>query len=157
MCAILDANVANEVFGAKLPPAGEGFLSRINAGKLTLVVGGKLLEELERSSGEFKEWVKNALLYGRARLIEADQVAEQTAQVEKDGAYTSDDPHILALAQVSGARLLYSNDERLKQDFGKKRLIDNPRGKVYATHGDKAFTKDHRQLLAARDLCRTRR
>ena len=157
MCAILDANVVHEVFGANLPPAGEGFLSRINSGKLTLVVGGKLLEELERSSRKFKEWVKNALLYGRARLIDADQVAEQTAQVERDGAYTSDDPHILALAQVSGARLLYSNDERLKRDFGKKHLIDNPRGRVYSTRGAKPFTKNHKRLLADKDLCRTQR
>ena len=135
---------------------GRRFHSRINSGKLTLVVGGKLLEELERSSRGFKEWVKNALLYGRARLIDADQVAEQTAQVEKDGAYTSDDPHVLALAQVSGARLLYSNDEKLQQDFKKRRLIANPGGKVYSTLRDRAFTSTHRGLLAARDLCRVR-
>ncbi len=157
MCAILDANVVHEVFGANLPPAGEEFHSRINSGKLTLVVGGKLLEELERSSRKFKEWVKNALLYGRARLIDADQVAEQTAQVERDGAYTSDDPHILALAQVSGARLLYSNDAELQKDFKKKSLIDNPRGKVYPVRRDGAFTNVHRKLLADQDLCRTRR
>ena len=157
MCAILDANVVHEVFGANLPPAGEEFHSRINSAKLTLVVGGKLLEELERSARGFNEWVRNASLYGRARLIDADQVAEQTAQVEKDGAYTSDDPHVLALAQVSGARLLYSNDAELQKDFKRKRLINNPPGKVYSTLKDKAFTSTHRGLLEASDLCRTRR
>ena len=157
MCAILDANTAHEVFGANRPPAGEKFYSWINDGKLTLVVGGKLLEELETSARGFREWASRASTYGKVRIIDADRVAARTAQVEREGIYTSDDPHVLALAQVSGARLLYSNDENLQQDFKKKRLIDNPRGKVYSTRTGTAFTDTHKKLLAARDLCRTRR
>ena len=34
----------------------------------------------------------------------------------------SNDPHVIALAQINGARLLYSNDEALQKDFGDKRL-----------------------------------
>ena len=157
MCAILDANVAHEVFSANPTPAGEKFFSWINERKGTLAIGGKLLEELETSANGFKEWAKNALNYGRARLIDADQVAAWTAQIEKDGAYTSDDPHVLALAQVSGARLLYTKDAALQKDFGTKSLIDNPRGRVYSTLRGTAFTDAHKRLLADKDLCRTRR
>ena len=42
-------------------------------------------------------------------------------------------PHVLALAQVSGARLLYSNDQTLQRDFKNSKLIKNPRGNVYTT------------------------
>lgn len=43
----------------------------------------------------------------------------------------SDDPHVLALARASGARILYTADRRLMDDFKDKRFIDEPRGKVY--------------------------
>ena len=47
MCAIVDANVVSEVFGSNLPPAGEKFFDWLNKGSGRLIVGGKLLEELE--------------------------------------------------------------------------------------------------------------
>ena len=43
----------------------------------------------------------------------------------------SNDPHILALARASGARLVYTGDGKLIADFKNKRLIDGPRGKIY--------------------------
>ena len=55
MCAIVDANVAREVFGPSAPPAGEKFFAWLNKGSGRLVVGGKLLEELEASSKDFRE------------------------------------------------------------------------------------------------------
>ena len=39
------------------------------------------------------------------------------AELQDAGACQSNDLHVLALAQVSGARLLYSNDLSLHQDF----------------------------------------
>ncbi len=54
MCAIVDANVVDEVFGEKRPPAGEKFFDWLTVGNGRLVVGGRLLEELDRSSEEFK-------------------------------------------------------------------------------------------------------
>lgn len=56
MCAIVDANVGSEVFGADPPPAGEGFFAWLNKGRGRLVCGGKLLRELEESSQGFREW-----------------------------------------------------------------------------------------------------
>ena len=55
------------------------------------------------------------------------------AELQDAGACQSNDLHVLALAQVSGARLLYSNDLSLHQDFGNRDLISRPRGKIYST------------------------
>ena len=59
----------------------------------------------------------------------------------------SNDTHVIALAQISGARLLYSNDKDLHVDFKNKRLIDEPRGKIYSTNEDKGFHKLPREII----------
>ena len=154
MCAIIDANVIHEVFGKSSPDAGKEFLYWVNCGRGRLVAGGKLLNELENASGEFKKWALQAKSSGKIRFIEKDQVNAQEQGLRHTPICSSNDSHIIALAQVSGARLLYSNDKKLQQDFKNKELIDNPRGKVYSTNqGREIFTDRHRRLLARRDLC----
>ena len=153
MCAIVDANIASEVFGANTCPASEKFLEWVNKGRGRIVVGGKLLEELEVLSG-FREWSQNARLAGIIRTANSDMVNSITEQIKDTGICKSDDPHVIALAQVTGARLLYSNDKPLQQDFKSKNLVDVPRGKVYSTIEHKAFTLGHKKLLGRKDLCR---
>ena len=155
MCAIVAANVVGEVFGPKPPPAGKGFFDWLNTGGGRLVVGGKLNKELFTSSSSFRQWAKSATLAGRVRVVNDSNVENRTLQLEKESEYRSNDPHVLALAQVSGSRLLYSNDKDLQDDFGDKRLIDNPRGKVYSTRINKSFTLERRKQLVTRStLCR---
>ena len=156
MCAIVDANVASEVFGPSPQSAGEKFFEWINKGSNRLVAGGKLLEELESGSPDFRIWASVAVSAGKMRIVNKTDVEAKTEQVQDAGLCRSDDPHILALAQLSGARLLYSNDRALQQDFKDKELIDSPRGRVYSTHDSKDFKRSHRQLLGRRDLCRMR-
>ena len=155
MCAIVDANVAHEVFGADPAPAGERFFDWIEKGSGRLVVGGKLLEEIEGASEGFREWARNAVLAGKMRIVDKDKVDARMEEVESHGGYRSDDPHVLALAQLSGARLLYSNDADLQEDFKRKNLIDKPRGKVYSTLESKSFQRRHRRILENRSLCRS--
>ena len=156
MCAIVDANVAHDVFGADRPEAGVKFFQWISSGNGRLVAGGKLLEELNRTSA--REWARQALNAGLIRNVPETHVDARMEELRNEGAIRSDDPHVLALAQISGARLLYSNDRALQQDFGNRKLIDNPPGKIYSTHANKnpnkVFTSAHRKLLARRDLCR---
>lgn len=157
MCAIIDANVVHEVFGKNSPEAGKEFLYWVNRGRGTLVAGGKLLNELENASGDFKKWALQAKISGKIRFIEKDQVNVQEQGLRHTSVCSSNDSHIIALAQVSGARLLYSNDRKLQQDFKNKGLIDNPRGKVYSTNqGREDFSDGHRRLLARRDLCQVK-
>lgn len=159
MCAIVDTNVAHEVFGADLPPAGERFFDWIEKGSGRLVAGGKLHEELAGASEDFREWARIAVSAGKMRIVSKDKVNTKTAEIENQGGYESDDPHVLALAQVSGARLLYSNDADLGTDFRNRKLIDNPPGKLYTTRptpkvpDSTKFTRAKKQLLNNKGLC----
>ena len=152
MCAIVDANVAHEVFGPSAPPAGEKFLDWLSKKRGRLVVGGKLLDELT-SSKNFREWARELALAGKMHTVDRKAVTARTDQVQSEGACASDDPHVIALAQVSGARLLYSNDRRLQEDFKNPRLIHDPEGKVYSTRKSSEFRPAHKKLLGRRDLC----
>lgn len=155
MCAIVDLNVASEVFGEDPPPAAEEFLEWLSDGRGVLVVGGKLQEELDGHSPGFRQWASQAILARQMRIVNEHDVNDRERQIRHAREYRSDDPHVLALAQISGARLLYSNDRDLQQDFTNYRIINHPRGKVYSTLMNKSFSRSHRNLLSRRDLCRT--
>ncbi len=154
MCAIVDANVASEVFGTNPSEAGMKFFLWIDSNPNgRLVVGGKLLEELNRVLS-FQRWAQEAVLSGKMRFVEKDQVDRRENDLRNASVCSSNDHHIIALAQISGARLLYSNDKKLQQDFNNKELIDKPRGKVYSTNqGRETFSATHKKTLARRDLC----
>ena len=153
MCVILDANVVGEVFGpSRRSEAGEGFFEWINTGKGRLVAGGKLFQEL-CDSQKFQNWWKEALLAGRVRRVDDGKVDDRTKELKGQDLCQSNDEHVVALAQVSGARLLYSNDRALQRDFNDKSLIDNPPGKNYSTNQSKRFGKTHKSLLR-RNVCR---
>ena len=154
MCAIVDANVASEIFGPDPKPAGAEFFDWIKKGSGRLVAGGKLLEELEASSEDFRIWASEAVKAGNMKIVNRSEVAARIEQIQRKGECKSNDPHILALAEISGARLLYSNDVALQQDFNDKKLIDKPRGKVYSTRLGGNFRDSHKNLLRANNLCR---
>ena len=147
MCAILDANVVSEVFGPNPSPAGSGFLNWVAKGKGRLVVGGKLLDELREHERGFLEWARQARLAGRMSTEDRSKIEAKAEELIAEGGYKSNDPHVLALALISGARLLYSNDNSLQRDFKSKTLIDNPRGKIYSTLKSKEFTSTRQKQL----------
>lgn len=158
MGAILDANVAREVFGgSNRPGAGKQFFDRINRRKGILVGGGKLLQELQLLGASVRRGIDEALRSGKMKRISDRKVDALTKKLQDEGGFKSNDPHVLALAQSSGARLLYSNDGDLQDDFRNKELIDQPRGKVYSTKCDGGnFKKSHKTLLLKlknRELC----
>ena len=153
MCAIIDANVAHEAFGTgKSTAAGRAFREAVDAGRLLLVVGGRVLDELDLNQG-FRQWRAAAAQFGRVRVLDRQVVDAGANQLRSTQACQSNDEHVVALAQVSGARLLFTNDHQLQQDFRSKRLIDGPRGSVYTTRKGPALTGSHRRLLANRSLC----
>ena len=151
MCAIVDTNAAHEVFGSindkPTTKAGQGFFQWLSSGKGKLVVGGEKLEkELDRVP-KFRMWAIQAQLSGRLINKGKDRIDQEAKKIKENSGLQSDDPHIIALAQVSGARLLFSNDKDLQDDFGNPAIINNPRGKVYSTLKNENFTKDKRDLL----------
>ena len=150
MCAILDADVRDHVFGRSCTEAGLRFHRWISGPKGHLVVGGKLLDELLQDSQAFKEWAEGAQLSGNMRVIPRKYVHSHSKKLLDDNRCVSNDHHIMALAQLSGSRLLYSHDKKLHQDFKNKDLIDSPRGKIYTS-------SKHKQLLTRVHRCRLRR
>ena len=153
MCAILDANAAGQVFGADRPAAGREFFDWIDSGRGRLVAGGRLLRELDRNRA-FREWRLQAVLAGRIELLNDAAVDRQTRRLEQEDVCRSNDEHVIAVAQLGGPRLLYSNDGDLQDDFADKALVDRPRGKVYSTKERQDLRPGHRRLLADRNLCR---
>lgn len=158
MCAIVDADVAHEVFSSNPSEAGDKFFGWINKGSGRLVAAGKLLEELEAGSPEFRDWGSQAVLSGKMRTLKESEVSARTERIEHERRHRSNDAHILAVAQISGARLLYTNDGDLQKDFRDRKLIDKPPGRIYSTdkkkNPNKEFRPVHRRLLARNDLCR---
>ena len=153
MCAIVDSNVANEVFGGDPPEAGRRFRHWLGSGNGRLVVGGRLLAEL-KGNGDFREWFQQNDLSGRLLQVKDEKVARQEQRIKQTNLCTSNDEHVVALAIASGARLLYTNDNLLMDDFRNGSIVPGPPGKIYTTRDRKDFRPTHRKLLGMRNLCR---
>ena len=165
MCTIIDKNIISELWDEGGNPAGQGFRRLVDSGKVPLVVGGSKMKEefgLDRLDkvSKLKIWIQQLRLAGRLRQ-ESDRMVDAMARqlVLGEGAASqikSNDHHVIALAVLSGARLLYTNDQDLQSDFGNGQLMEQPRGRVYSTACNDDFNKRRRSLLARTDLC-TRR
>lgn len=144
MCAIVDADVADQVFGpGNRPEAGRAFFQWLNTGRGRMVTGGENWRELCRTSAQ--KWMQAAIAAGRIHILDRATIDDKTSELKV--ACVSNDSHVVALAQISGARLLYSNDGDLHRDFGNKTLVDRPRGRIYSTKENDAFDKRLRGLL----------
>ena len=119
------------------------------------MTGGRLSRELGQSQ-QYLEWSVQARLAGVLYTADDGPVRARENAIRNEGMYESDDPHVLALAQISGARLLYTNDRALQRDFGRRDLIADPRGRVYSTLRRNHYTETHRRLLSNRSLCHSR-
>ncbi len=149
MCAIVDANVAGEVFGDVESPAGKFFFDWLNS-KGTLVVGGQLTKELSRHTG-FVSWLRTGLRVGRARTVDNHRLESELLRVGE--ACKSNDLHIIGLAETSGARLLFTNDRDLQEDFRHPAVLSGVRGRIFTTNMTNKVTRTHRDLLRRTDLC----
>lgn len=154
MCAIIDNNVRHEAFGepSVQTAAGQFFIEWVNSGRGKLVTGGRLHAELS-GYGNFSQWFRQALRLGNAINIPDEMVAAETTALESRRICKSDDAHVLALARVSGARLLFTNDQALQEDFGNRAIIQEPRGRVYTTRIHQEVRRTHQNLLNRTDLC----
>jgi hypothetical protein len=130
MCLIIDKNVAPLVFGGsseEFRPIIDWLTSSQRNGRL--VIGGHLKNELFEINNA-KRFIIQLIRAGRARDI-LENVEEETERVKNLPELKSDDPHIIALARMSGARILCSHDVDLRKDFRNHRLISDPRGHIY--------------------------
>lgn len=131
MCIIIDAN---KMGGFLTEPPNQAAAAapihdwlRKKGGKIVYSTGGKFAAEVR---GRAQERLTLYARSGQAIQIDARRFQDDESSLANDG-IKSDDPHVLALARESGARLLYTDDADLMDDFKDKRFIDKPRGKVY--------------------------
>ena len=148
MCVIIDANAAHQVFGDSKSEAGEFLLNRLSE-RIKLAVGGDLLDELERVGG-FSRWLRAARRTGHARLVPDDEVNLEADALRAQGSCKSNDHHVLALAKISGARLLFTNDNALQSDFGNRQIIGGTRGRIYTTGQSTEISATHRSYFSGR-------
>ena len=142
MCAIVDANVSSQVFGDVPSPAGRHFLDWLTPGRGgKLILGGKLLEELGVLR-KFQLWLQTARESGTAKIFEGEPLRSRIEYLEVRGLCNSNDTHVIALAQLGGARILFTEDLTLRSDF--RRIIH---GEIYDTRNSANVTSTHRRLL----------
>ena len=128
VCAIIDANVASEVVDSSLGADAEALVDWVERGAGRIAYGGKNTEELFRNQ-RVRRWLLALARAGRARAFESAAISAETKIVDVD--CVSNDAHIIALARVSGARILFSRDQNLHRDFRDPALVGTPRGGVY--------------------------
>jgi hypothetical protein len=110
-----------------------------------MAAGGRLKRELHAVSA-FRKLYQTLVLAGRLYQYEDRVVDEAEEDARTDRNLRSDDPHIIALARISGSRLLFSRDRDLHHDFGNPKLLE-PRGRIYQR-------ATHRRLLRNAPQCR---
>ena len=135
MCLILDTNR----YGLFLDPNNEDMKPvrkwvDDKSGKIAYSPVGKMKIELERSPNVRSRFEQ----YSRAGKLRTFPVEAVEQQRERLPILRSDDPDIIALAQVSGVKLLVSNDENLHADF--KTII---KGKIYQTRAHKRLLRNN--------------
>ena len=128
MCIIIDANK----MGSFLTDPPDDTTAPIHdwletkGGKIVYSTGGKFAAEIGRRA---RDRLGIYARSGKAILVDAGRLQADESRLAPR--IESNDPHMLALALASQARLLYTDDADLIKDFKNKRFIDNPRGKVY--------------------------
>ena len=129
MCLIIDNNVASQVLVDREHPDFSPIYRSIESRRTILIHGGQLTKEYS-GNRRVMEALEELDRIGAARRISDTKIGPELSFVHDSGRCISDDPHIIALARASGARVLCSLDRDLATDFKNPRLL-SPKGKVY--------------------------
>jgi len=133
MCVIIDTNLVSCILSGACPDAYALIKRGLVEGRpyrVRIVFGGRLRREYSKSRKLLLS-ILELERAGRARLIPDNACDAREAQLKRRGACCSDDEHVIALAQLSGARVLCSDDLALHIDFKDSRLLADPRGSIY--------------------------
>ncbi len=155
MCAIIDANSLPEVFGDNKTDRSMAFVNWLEAQTVQVVIGGTQYRAEVDKVAKASQWFRQAIRTGRASEVNDEDVDRSATDLRNlsdarhQAIVRSDDPHILALARCSGARLLYTADGALIQDFTDANIIGRPVGKVLPPSDYHEFLNDRRN----RRLC----
>ena len=154
MCVIIDKNVCHEIVGPKSTPLGTYLRKWLTKRRNKLVIGGQVRRELIKNR-RVGRWLAEALSSGVAKRFSDHAIDDLTQQIRLD--CESNDSHVIALAHISGARLLFTRDNTLMRDFKNRKILGGSvRGRIYTSDDWRPGLRDsHKLLLRNRDLCET--
>lgn len=152
MCAILDVNRAHQLLPDSPTESVDPLTKWVERGHGKLVVGGALLDELGKNL-RVAQWIAEQHRSGGVVSLtprDRQEVSTRTVELRNHGVCKSNDEHIIALAQIKRVRLILTADKNLQEDFKNRKLIDNPRGKVYPY---RANSSDKKKFLDRVESC----
>lgn len=147
MCIIIDNDVRSDFFGVNPSPVAAVIRKWMDGGG-RMVTGGKNFRELSSSEAVRKQ-IADLFRDGKLRRISDQDADDETDRVRPR--CQSNDAHVVGLARISGARILFSNDAELIGDFGNRNLISAPRGRSIKSMFEGQFRrldKPRRQQIA---------
>jgi len=130
MCVILDTNRFSEALGKARDPRYVPLLEWVLSGRGLLVYGGTKYDTEIDGVQVARTFFAQRLRAGQAFLASKADVDAEEAKIAAMP-HDSDDEHILALARVTGARTVCTEDADLMSDFKNTKLVPPPRGRVY--------------------------
>ena len=140
MCLIVDNDVGQTFFSSQRGDPYFPALNWIRRRDGKLVVGGRLWIK-EYHGTQRANLVQSLEQAGRAIIYPASVVDAEEDTVRD--ACKSNDTHVIALARVSGARVLCTKDSDLEADFKDRTLIDSPRGSIYKNASHQHLLRHH--------------
>jgi hypothetical protein len=143
MCIIIDANCAGDLIAQPISEMA-GHLLKHLLSKGQLAHGGKLTEELSKTG--FLRILTELARSGRARRYETAAIRAEEEKLVGKKSCSSNDSHVVALAIVSGARVVVTRDQGLANDITNPRLL-RPKGKIYKS-------AEHKHLFGKCGACR---
>ena len=148
MCVVVDTN-SRKCFMDENNPSAVPLREwlRDGKGKLLHVESGRWLKEHGTSSAEWKTLVRE---YGRVGILKTIPTGEFNATLTGLPEKTKSgekDKHVLALALAGGARLLYSDDNNLRDDF--KNIA---KGKIYPGVGGQSNPNSDATIRRCRNM-----
>jgi hypothetical protein len=142
MCLIIDNNLVRPLLLTGIPDYTL-IRNAVLGGKCCLSYGGRLRREYQ-DSPDLMRFVLQLDRAGKAKAFPDSTIDDIEQMLLQRQLCISDDPHVIGLAQVSGARLLCTDDVALQSDFRNAALLNSPRGNVFKN-------PSHRHLI--RRLC----
>lgn len=127
MCVIVDANVAQQIFGESPSEDFVPVREWIEGGSGCLSYGGKLAEELFHCR-KTQQYLLELDRSGKANRYSDAEIVEEVNNLV---GVRSNDSHVIGLARISGSRVLCTEDQTLIEDFTNRYVVNNPRGKIY--------------------------
>ena len=135
MCMIVDANVLGMFLLQPKNPDTAPIHEWLGGGWGSIVYsnGGRFETDIAPRN---RERLAGLVRAGQARLVPRERVEPHEAEF---GNIRSNDPHVLALAQAAGVRLLYTRDRKLRADFRDRKFIG---GTIYRDRRDGRLLTD---------------